>query len=321
MADATASNGARRGLLSKLFKRRNGDQQLREQIEEIIEEIGEIEADAGGPIGAHERLLLGNILRLRNVSAYDIMLPRADIVAIEVETTIEEVLDIMAREGHSRLPVYRETLDDVVGLVHIKDLLAYRQEPEQFVLADVVRPLQVVAPSMRALDLLLEMRLKRAHMVLVVDEYGGIDGLITIEDLVEEIVGEIEDEHDVVSTPLLKLAGDGTAIADARVDIEDFEAEAGPLLSDEEREEDIDTLGGLVTYLLDRVPSRGELVTHAHSGVVFEVLQADPRRVKRLRIRNLPATGQSTGGESTGGKSAGGKSTGGKSAGGKSEET
>ena len=316
MADATASNGARRGLLSKLFKRRNGDQQLREQIEEIIEEIGEIEADAGGPIGAHERLLLGNILRLRNVSAYDIMLPRADIVAIEVETTIEEVLDIMAKEGHSRLPVYRETLDDVVGLVHIKDLLAYRQEPEQFVLADVVRPLQVVAPSMRALDLLLEMRLKRAHMVLVVDEYGGIDGLITIEDLVEEIVGEIEDEHDVVSTPLLKLAGDGTAIADARVDIEDFEAEAGPLLSDEEREEDIDTLGGLVTYLLDRVPSRGELVTHAHSGVVFEVLQADPRRVKRLRIRNLPATGQSAGG-----KSAGGKSAGGKSAGGKSEET
>jgi len=303
MADATASNGARRGLLSKLFKRRNGDQQLREQIEEIIEEIGEIEADAGGPIGAHERLLLGNILRLRNVSAYDIMLPRADIVAVEVETTIEEVLDIMAKEGHSRLPVYRETLDDVVGLVHIKDLLAYRQEPEQFVLADVVRPLQVVAPSMRALDLLLEMRLKRAHMVLVVDEYGGIDGLITIEDLVEEIVGEIEDEHDVVSTPLLRLAGDGTAIADARVDIEDFEAEAGPLLSDEEREEDIDTLGGLVTYLLDRVPSRGELVTHAHSGVVFEVLQADPRRVKRLRIRNLPATGQPTGGESAGGKS------------------
>ena len=238
------------------------------------------------------------------------MLPRADIVAVEVETTIEEVLDIMAKEGHSRLPVYRETLDDVVGLVHIKDLLAYRQEPEQFVLADVVRPLQVVAPSMRALDLLLEMRLKRAHMVLVVDEYGGI------EDLVEEIVGEIEDEHDVVSTPLLRLAGDGTAIADARVDIEDFEAEAGPLLSDEEREEDIDTLGGLVTYLLDRVPSRGELVTHPHSGVVFEVLQADPRRVKRLRIRNLPATGQSTGGTSAGGTSAGGQP-----AGGKSEET
>ncbi len=308
MADAAASNGARRGLLSKLFKRRNGDQQLREQIEEIIEEIGEIEADAGGPIGAHERLLLGNILRLRNVSAYDIMLPRADIVAVEVETTIEAVLDIMAKEGHSRLPVYRETLDDVVGLVHIKDLLAYRQEPEQFILADVVRPLQVVAPSMRALDLLLEMRLKRAHMVLVVDEYGGIDGLITIEDLVEEIVGEIEDEHDVVSTPLLRLAGDGTAIADARVAIEDFEAEAGTLLSEEEREEDIDTLGGLVTYLLDRVPSRGELVTHPHSGVVFEVLQADPRRVKRLRIRNLPATGQPAGGPSAEGKSAGGKS-------------
>ena len=308
MADTSAGNGTRRGLLSKLFKRRNGDQQLREQIEEIIEEIGEIEADAGGPIGAHERLLLGNILRLRNVSAYDIMLPRADIVAVEVEITIEEVLDIMAREGHSRLPVYRETLDDVVGLVHIKDLLAYRQEPDQFVLADVVRPLQVVAPSMRALDLLLEMRLKRAHMVLVVDEYGGIDGLITIEDLVEEIVGEIEDEHDVVSTPLLRLAGDGTAIADARVDIEDFEAEAGPLLSEEEREEDIDTLGGLVTYLLDRVPSRGELVTHSHSGVVFEVLQADPRRVKRLRIRNLPVTGQSTGGMSTGETSAEGKS-------------
>lgn len=291
MADAQTNNGGRRSLFSKLFKRRNGEQQLREQIEEIIEEIGEIEADAGGPIGAHERLLLGNILRLRNVTAYDIMLPRADIVAVDVDTGIEEVLDIMSKDGHSRLPVYRETLDEVVGLVHIKDLLAYRQYPERFVLADVVRPLQVIAPSMRALDLLLEMRLKRAHMVLVVDEYGGIDGLITIEDLVEEIVGEIEDEHDVISTPLLRLRGDGTGIADARVAIEDFEAEVGPLLSEEEREEDIDTLGGLVTYLLDRVPSRGELVTHEHSGIVFEVLQADPRRVKRLRIRNLPTIG------------------------------
>jgi CBS domain containing-hemolysin-like protein len=146
---------------------------------------------------------------------------------------------------------------------------------------------------MLVLDLLLEMRLTRSHMSLVVDEYGGIDGLITIEDLVEQIVGEIEDEHDVLEGPKLVPRPDGSLIADARTPIEDFEEAICPLLSDEEREEDIDTLGGLVFYLAGRVPARGELIEHEHTGITFEIVQADPRRVKRLRLRNLPVEGES----------------------------
>ena len=145
---------------------------------------------------------------------------------------------------------------------------------------------------MRVLDLLLEMRIKRTHMALIVDEYGGIDGLVTIEDLVEEIVGEIEDEHDVNEEPQMKRRPDGVILADARLEIEDFEEELGPLLSDAEREEDIDTLGGLVFHLAGRVPARGELIEHEASGMTFEVVQADPRRIKRLRIRGAPQPAQ-----------------------------
>jgi CBS domain containing-hemolysin-like protein len=173
-------------------------------------------------------------------------------------------------------------------MVHIKDVLTAAREPKRVRLSNVLRPLDVVAPSMRVLDLLLEMQLKHSHMVLVVDEFGGIDGLVTIEDLVEEIVGEIEDEHDVGEGPSLVRRADGTVMVDGRLPIEELEAELGDILSEEEREEDIDTLGGLVFYLADRVPARGELIEHEASGLVFEVVQADPRRVKRLRLRNVP---------------------------------
>jgi CBS domain containing-hemolysin-like protein len=162
-------------------------------------------------------------------------------------------------------------------------------------LAAVTRPVLFVAPSMRVLDLLLEMRQSRVHMALVVDEFGGIDGLITIEDLVEEIVGEIIDEHDIEEGPKLTTRADGTLLADARTTIEEFEERVGPVLSDEEREEDIDPLGGLVFSLAGRVPSRGELLKHPPSGISFEVLQADPRRIKRLRVRDVPLGGTLSG--------------------------
>jgi magnesium and cobalt transporter len=144
-----------------------------------------------------------------------------------------------------------------------------------------------VAPSARLLDLLLEMRLKRVHMALVVDEFGGIDGILTIEDVVEEIVGEIEDEHDVEEQPKVVQRPDGTVLADARATIEEFEERVGPVLSEAEREEDIDTLGGLVFSLAGRIPKRGEVVQHP-SGLSFEVVDADSRRIKRLKVKNLP---------------------------------
>jgi len=280
--------------LRNLLKTRHGEAQLRETLEEIIDEIKDVEREevSGAPISSDERVMLSNILRLRHLTAYDVMVPRADIVAVDLDTPIDELIDVMSTAGHSRLPVYRDTLDEVVGIVHIKDVLHHmkqRKKTGDFDLVDLVRRILVVAPSMRVLDLLLEMRLSRVHMALVVDEYGGIDGLVTIEDLVEEIVGEIEDEHDVAVGPKLIERPDGSLIADARATIEEFEEKVGPVLSDEERDEDIDTLGGLLFTLAGRVPDRGELVEHPPSGITFEILEADPRRVKRVRVRNITA--------------------------------
>lgn len=282
--------GAFRAWLSGLFKSRNGDSQLRETIEEIIVEIqeNEDESEAATPISTDERMMLGNILKLRHLTTYDVMVPRADIVAVDISTPIDELIEVMSRAGHSRLPVFRGTLDDVVGIVHIKDLLEHTKQQKPFKLADIVRKVLIIAPSMRVLDLLLEMRLSRVHLALVVDEFGGIDGLLTTEDLLEEIVGEIEDEHDVDEGPKLVERSDGLLVADARATVEEFEELVGPVLSDQERDEDIDTLGGLVFFLAGRVPARGELIVHPASGVCFEILEADPRRVKRLRIRELP---------------------------------
>ena len=214
------------------------------------------------------------------------MIPRADIFAIDVSTPLADVAEQVGRTGHSRVPVFRETLDDVVGMILIKDLLPVIARGQTMDLRHLMRKVMFVSPAIRVLDLLVEMRLKRTHMALVVDEYGGIDGLVTIEDLVEQIVGEIEDEHDDDSEPEMLLTGDGTLTADARVALEDFEDRFGVVFSDEDKE-DTDTLGGLVFRLAGRVPLRGELITHA-SGLEFEVVDADPRHIRRLRVRNLP---------------------------------
>ena len=282
--------------LRQMLGLKGADSSLRHTLEEIIEEIGEGESEdeANGVIRDEEKAMLANILKQRHQAAYDIMVPRADIVAVDVRTGLDPLVRIMSNAGHSRVPVYRDTLDDVLGLVHIKDLVPYVGGKGRFDLSANLREALFVAPSMPVLDLLLEMRQSRVHMALVVDEFGGIDGLITIEDLVEEIVGEIEDEYDVSEGPKLVYRRDGSLVADSRATVEDFEELVGPVLSDEERENDIDTLGGLVFSLAGRVPTRGELVTHPHSGISFEVMEADPRRIRRLRIRNLPAAVQDT---------------------------
>ncbi len=275
-----------RNWLRGLRRGRNGDATLRDAIEELIEES---ESDANEKlITRGESGLLLNILKLGDLTAYDLRVPRADIVAVPSDIGLDALVQLMIKEGHSRLPVFRETLDDIHGMVHIKDVLACLAGQREYQLSALMREMLFIAPSMRALDLLLQMRLSRVHMAMVVDEFGGIDGLVTIEDVVEEIVGEIEDEHDVAEGPRLIARPDGTLIADARATIEEFEERVGPVLSDDERREDIDTLGGLVTSLAGRVPTRGELITHP-SGVAFEVLEADPRRIKRLRVRNLPS--------------------------------
>ena len=252
---------------------------MREAIEELIE--GTPESDT--PISEDQRVLLANILKLRDKTVADVMVPRVDIVAMAADTPLDEVVRLIQAEAHSRYPIYRESLDDVIGMIHIKDVLAYWGTSKKFNLRDILRRVVFVAPTLPVLDMLLDMRRSRTHMALVVDEFGGTDGLLTIEDLVEEIVGEIEDEHDVAQPPTLARRVDGTLDVNGRTPIEMLEQEIGRVLSDDERRE-IDTVGGLIFSLLGRIPERGEVVRHP-SGVEFEVLDVDPRRIRRLRVR------------------------------------
>uniref|UniRef100_UPI0035ADA914 hemolysin family protein n=1 Tax=Sphingomonas sp. TaxID=28214 RepID=UPI0035ADA914 len=240
--------------------------------------------DTANGLDVHERALLRNVLKLRGKTAYDVMVPRADIVAMPENLSLDEAIKVIQREGHSRYPIYRESLDDIAGMVHIKDVFAAVGREGSFDLTSVIRRPLFVVPSIPVLDLLLQMRQARIHMALVVDEYGGIDGLITIEDLVETITGDISDEHDEIQAQQITDRPDGALELDARTPIEAFEQRLGQVLTDEERAADIDTVGGLVFTLAGRVPTKGELVSHP-SGLEFRILESDPRRIRRLRVR------------------------------------
>jgi CBS domain containing-hemolysin-like protein len=261
--------------------------------------------------------MMRNLLEFVDLRVEDVMVPRAEIVAIDEDASVHDLLRRFMEANHSRLPVYRETLDDPVGMVHIKDFLRWLTErsgakeggkarpgaadelgeaavalPEADLdttvkQTGILRPLLFVPPSMRAADLLVKMQSTRGHMAIVVDEYGGTDGLVSIEDLVEEIVGDIADEHDEDEAELINRAEDGVFLADARAPIEDVEEALGLSLVPEEREEDADSLGGLIVSMLGRVPVRGELLRHP-AGIELEILEADPRRVRKIRIHTRP---------------------------------
>jgi len=279
--------GFLRNILAKLKIGVADPESVRDAIEELIEE----QTETNSPRDQHERTLLSNVLKQRNASVFQIMVPRADIVSIESNTPMIDAIELLVKEGHSRLPVYREKPDDIIGMVHIKDLanatLIEKSGKEILkTLTKELRPIIFVAPATRVLDLLLEMRMSRTHMAMVVDEHGGIDGLVTIEDLVEQIVGDIADEHDESSEPELIDYKKGIAVADARVLLSDFTVKYGNIFTKEEISE-LDTLGGLVFKLTGRIPSRGELIKH-QSGLEFEIIDADPRKIRRLRLRNIP---------------------------------
>ncbi len=298
--DSSRNSGDDPGLWRRMqsllrpFRRRNGDASAKDTLEELIEEREEAEI----PLGDEERVLLANILELRDRSAEDVMVPRADIVAIDSDSSLSEVVDLITGSGHSRIPVFRETLDDAVGMIHIKDVLAWRGQDAAFRLSKVLRQVLFIAPSMEVLELLLEMRVKRCHMALVVDEFGGVDGLVTIEDVVEEIVGEIDDEHSRDTEPNIVVRSDGSLDTDARAPVETIATHYPNALSEEELE-DIDTVGGLVVSVAGRVPIRGELIAHP-AGLEFEVLDADPRRLKRLRVRRPGVSAGSDDGDGRG---------------------
>ncbi len=276
-------------LLNRLAHQQRGDDAataIRESLEEVIEE-----SDRQSPaLSAQERTMLANLLKFGELRVKDVMVPRADIVAVEEKTPLADLVVLFREAQHSRLPVYRETLDDPTGLVHLKGVLGLLESEgeggfrlREAPIAHIKHDILFAPPSMPALELLLKMQASHTHLALVIDEYGGTDGLVSIEDIIEEIVGDIADEHDE-EAPHARPLPCGGFIADARIDLKDFRNETGLEFPLDETQGDIDTLGGLVVSLLGRVPQRGEIVAHPN-GTEFEVLEADPRRVKRLRIR------------------------------------
>ena len=255
------------------------DTNLRESLEDVLEdEVGNDESLTG-----EELHMLRNLLGFKDVRVEDVMVPRADITAVDEKTSLEDLGGLFTQSGHSRLPVYKQSLAHPIGMVHIKDLVVMLAgKAPKVPLKALIRDILFAPPSMPALDLLLRMQASRSHMALVVDEYGGTDGLVTIEDLIEEIVGEIEDEYDDQDGPQIVTRSGDILEAQARLPIEQLEEKLGITLVDED--EDIDTLGGLVFTLAGRVPQRGEMIIHKN-GIEFEVRDADPRRIKTLRIR------------------------------------
>lgn len=271
-----------RRLFSFVFPGLNQPSSRRDELENLLLDTT---ADRAS-FDHHEEALLRNILGLQDLNASDVMIPRADIVSVSLSESFSEIIAQMTAANHSRLPVRRDTLDDIAGIIHIKDVFAHLYAGTAPDIDSLLRPALFVAPTIRLLDLLHEMRLRRRHLALVVDEFGGVDGLITIEDLVEEIVGEIEDEHDQTVQPQMIFNEDGTVLAEARLEVEMLEDLTGQLLEEDDRDE-IDTLGGLVCAVAGRVPGRGEVVRHP-SGLQFEVIEGDPRRLSLLKIRGVP---------------------------------
>ena len=235
----------------------------------------------------------------QSLSVADVMTPRADITAVELSTPFDALVAAFADSEHSRLPVYRESLDDPVGVAHLKDVFKLLSGPggkrtaEGAVLPRLKRETLYVPASMRAADLLVRMQASRIHMAMVIDEFGGVDGLVTLEDVIEAVVGEIDDEHDEAAAIQIVARAGGVYEIDARVALEELEAALGRSLATPDMDEDIDTAAGLVSALAGRVPQRGEVIAHP-AGLDFEITDADPRRVKRLRLRpaaKIPAQG------------------------------
>ena len=278
--DDDGGSGLWRGMRSLIF---GGDREpnLRDQIEDAIDEAEETSPEPGD-LTSQERVMLRNLLHFGDQTAGEIAVTRGDIVAVPDSIGFEALEDKFAEAGHSRLPVYGENLDHVIGMVHIKDVFVASRDPSRDrSLSALMRTPLFVPESMGVLDLLARMRSERMHLAIIVDEFGGTEGLVTIEDVVEEIVGDIEDEHDEAEANRLVLLDDGLWEADARIELEELAEAVDPRLIWEEDE--VDTLGGLVFLLAGRIPANGDCVVHP-SGWRLEAIDADPRRILRVRL-------------------------------------
>ena len=285
MATRGDDSGSRlwRGMRYLIFGE-DSEPTLREEIEEAIDEAEESEggAPAAGDLSAAERQMLRNLLHFGEETAGDICVTRGDIMAVPSDISFEALVRAFADAGHSRLPVYAESLDRVVGMVHIKDVFVASVDPERDrSMTALMREPLFVPESMGVIELLARMRAERTHLGIVVDEFGGTEGLVTIEDVVEEIVGDIEDEHDEAEAGMLTMLDEGLWEADARIELEELAEAVDARLSSDEDE--VDTLGGLVFLLAGHIPAKGECVNHP-SGWKLEAVDSDPRRIIRVRL-------------------------------------
>lgn len=262
-------------------------QDIRQSLDQIVS--AEVLTDSATNLSDDERTMIRNILQYHEVRVDDVMVPRADIVAFDDSDGFEALVAMFLDAQHSRIPVFSDNLDHVTGMVHIKDIVrplspkANGQARRRPSVASLLRSVLYVPPSMRVIDLLARMRAARVHMAIVVDEFGGTDGLVTIEDLVEQIVGDIEDEHDLAEPDAVKEIGENEWLADARLSLEKLEEVINVPLRELDEEIDVDTLGGLVVYLAGSVPPIGELIKH-DAGFCLEIIDGDPRRIKQVRI-------------------------------------
>ena len=266
--------------LNKLFLRKNNKKL---DLESTRGEVRSLGKKAG--LSYYDRVMLDNVIGFSSIEVEEAMVPRADIVAISEKSTLNECIDLFRKAAHSRLPVYRETLDEVIGMVHVKDILTFWSNDKDFILENIIRKVIISAPSTLISDLFQEMRRTKVHLSIVVDEHGGTDGLITIEDLVEEITGEIEDEHDKNFNRILNDNLDNSIIVDARIPIIELENYYSCKLINSSI--DVDTLGGLIFYYEKSVPEVGKLIKHSN-GIIFEIIESDMRRIKKIKITGTP---------------------------------
>ncbi|MGY8985021.1 MAG: hemolysin family protein [Sphingomonadales bacterium] len=281
--------GAIKSFFKSILFSSKGETSLRESLEGVIEEHEE--EDGAEDWSEDEQSMLINVLNYGDLRIDDIMVPRVDIVAVNSELSFDELVEIFADAAHSRLPIHSGSLDEILGMIHIKDLVKYfvsSLKKGNWKINNLIRPVLFVAPSMRPMDLLEKMRAGRTHMAIVVDEYGGTDGLITIEDLIEQIVGDIEDEYDAEENVSLIKIRPNVFEANARLEIADLEDTFGVDFLLDKQDEDLETLGGLVVSIEGRVPQIGEFIIHP-LGHKFEILDADPRKIKKVRI-HLPSS-------------------------------
>lgn len=262
------------------FLSKGANNSIKEEVEDIID----VHDPDKERFGEEERNIIKNVLKLNDNRVHHVMVPRTDIISLENTSTLEDIKKILSEKEHTRMPVYKDSLDNVTGFIHIKDVIPYLGSEKKFNLSKIIREILFVPPSMKIIDLLIRMRTKRVHMALVLDEYGGTEGLVTLEDLVEEIVGEIQDEHDEIEAPDIEKLDNGDIKINARFSLIELAEEHGISFKNENDEYEFDTIGGLIFSILGQVPNKGEIIKHP-LGYVFEIIDADNRSVKSVLIK------------------------------------